>query len=238
MKQKICLITGASRGLGLELASKYKSSGYFVVGLSTQKPNMEIMDIFDDYVLCDLSSDSSIDSFICYIEKKYQSIDILIHNAAVQNHYSILDTAQYKNLLLNEFVVNFLAPVKITSALLPMLMQKPSKIIAISSLLQLGPKKSAPGYCSSKAALSNWVANLRVQLNLTDIKVVEVVPGLIKTKMTKNASEKGVEPSLLAEFIFRNMDKEMVILPGARLAWFLAGFAPGLIRKILLKGED
>ncbi|MEZ5758639.1 MAG: SDR family oxidoreductase [Emcibacteraceae bacterium] len=235
MKQKICLITGASRGLGIELASKYKSAGYYLIGLSTHKPMREILALFDDYISCDLSSENSIDSLICYIEKKYQSIDILIHNAAVQNHYSILETTQYKNLLFNEFAVNFFAPVKITSGLLPILMQKPSKIIVISSLLQLGPKKSAPGYCSSKAALSNWVANLRSQLKPADIKVVEVIPGLIKTEMTKKASEKGLEPSLLAEFIFRNMDKDQIILPGARLAWLLAGFAPRLVKKIFLK---
>lgn len=234
MKKKICLITGSSRGLGLSLAKKYKSLSYTVIGLARTAPANDAKNLFDAFFLCDLSSRSSIDNFIQNFENQFSHIDILIHNAAIQNSYSVLDEAQYSNMVSQEVAINFLAPVQLTSALLPLLLKQKSHILIVTSLLQLGPKKAAPGYCASKSALANWSRNLRSQLSKTEIRVTEIIPGLIKTRMTTNAFKKGKDPDLLADMIIHNISKKYIILPGAKLAWFISKFIPDFIRYKLI----
>ncbi len=236
MDKRICLITGATRGFGLSLAKKYNSLGYLVVGLARTAPPSEISGFFEAFFICDLSSEASIDNFIHKFENQFNRIDLFIHNAAIQNSYSILEAMQYSKMIDHEIAVNFSAPVKLTSALLPLLLQRKSLILIVTSLLQLGPKKSAPGYCASKAALANWTRNLRAQLSSSEIRVIEIIPGLIKTDMTSNAAKKGKEPDLLADIVIQKSHKDCIILPGARLAWFIAAFMPNFIRHKLLNG--
>jgi len=60
-----------------------------------------------------------------------------------------------------------------------------------------------------------------------------VIPGLIKTDMTPEARELGEPPARLAKRVVKHQAKDRIVLPGARLAWTIAQFAPGFIRKKL-----
>jgi len=238
---KTCLITGVTHGLGRHLCEYFKAQGYHIVGIARDQKALAVLhkaNILDDYYVCDLAKTNSISDFINNFENKYQSLELLIHNAAIQSSYDIVDDTHYYGLLQTEMFVNFLAPARITSHLLPLLMQGNSQVVVISSLLQLGPKKAAPGYCASKAALANWISNLREQLKHTSISVTEVIPGLIKTSLTKKAAEEGVEPSILARDIGENLNKDQVVLQGAKLGWYVSQFAPSFVKHKLLISES
>ena len=237
---KTCLITGASRGLGLSLCRYFKSQNYFVIGLARRSERLQRLaeeNIIDDYYVCDISSSVEIDDFLQQFENKYHRLDLLIHNAGVQSAYDILNETHYYGILSKEISINFLAPVKLTAGLIPILHKRESKVVVITSMLQLGPKLPAPGYCASKAALANWVNNLRAQLRCTNVSVVEVIPGLIKTDMTVNSAEKGIDPDILAQEIGENLHKDRIVLQGAKFGWNVAQVFPGFVKSKLLKSE-
>ena len=238
MEQKTCLITGATRGLGKCLARDLKQSGYHVIGLGRSAIDPAACPELDEYFQCDLASEATLDEVIRYLENNYDQLDLLVHNAGIQTPYDITESLHYVDLLRKELAVNFLTPVKLTACLLPLLMQTRSRIVVVTSLLQLGAKRSAPGYCSSKAALANWAGNLRAQLEQTGVGVTEVIPGLIKTGMTPAAREKGVPPERLSRVIVDNLERDTFVLPGARLAWAISRIAPGFIRGKLLKSPN
>ncbi|MDH3326954.1 MAG: SDR family NAD(P)-dependent oxidoreductase [Gammaproteobacteria bacterium] len=238
---KTCLITGASRGLGLSLSRYFKSQGYYIIGVARSKDRLQQLadgNVIDDFFICDLSQSESIDEFIRQFENKYQTLNLLVHNAGIQNRYDILNETHFYGIFSKEISVNFLAPVKITAALIPNLLKAESKILIITSLLQLGPKVTAPGYCSSKAALANWVNNLRAQLRATNVSVTEVIPGLIKTNMTDNASKNGINPDVLAQEIGVNLNHDLIVLKSAKLGWMVSQLAPGFVKYKLLHSES
>lgn len=235
---RVCLITGASRGLGLSLAKEYKNRGYTVIGVARRTQPLEELKqagTLDDFVTCDLTSEASIDTFTNELASRHDHLDVLIHNAGIQKLMEITDSDDYPALVREEMQVNFLAPVQITVALLPLLIKSRATIIIIGSLLQIGPKREAPGYCASKAALGSWCANLREQLKRTPVKVVEVIPGLIKTTMSAKAQERGVDPDLLAREIFEGSAKPRIVLTGAKFPWAISRVLPGVVRKKLLQ---
>jgi len=116
MRNKVCIITGASRGLGRALAKEYKGKDYFVVGLARREhglKELKLKSILDDYFVCDLSKKDEVDSFIKFIESKYDQIDVIILNAGIQSHYDILESNSYYSLVTQELNVNFFSPVQI-----------------------------------------------------------------------------------------------------------------------------
>ncbi len=238
MNTSICLITGASRGLGLCLADQIHLSGYHTVGLARDGQALERLQEegrLDDILVCDLSCSRDRDRAILEMERRYGKLDLLIHNAGIQESYSVLESPGYHDLVEREMEVNFLAPVHLTAGLLPMLITQPSKVVVVTSLLRYTPKVEAPGYCASKAALASWVTNLRAQLQGTGISVCEAIPGLIKTSMTEEAAERGVCPSVLARSLVSQWHRDTVVLPGGRLGWWLQRLAPELFRSLMLK---
>lgn len=238
--KKVCLITGASRGLGLSLA-KILGNDYMIVGVARSEENLKTLvqdGILDHFIVADLSRPESIDKMIQDFEQQYHKLDLLINNAAIQSYYNIVDSHSYNRLVQTEMQVNFLAPVQITSALLPLLIKGRGRIVNISSLLQFCPKYNSPGYCASKAALSNWTTNLRAQLKGPGVSVLEVIPGLIKTTMTMDCSETGIEPDLLAKETVYKLERKKAVLKGAKLGWFVSQLLPFVFNKIILKNKE
>lgn len=232
---KTCLLTGASRGFGESLARRLKADGYSVWGLGRDEVALDqLVDqgVLDERYVCDLGSADSIQQFLREFEKD-QGLDLLVHNAGYQGAYSVLEESSYCELLQREMDVNFTAPVLLTRALLPLLLKQPSQIVVVTSLLQYAPKASAPGYCASKAALASWTRNLRLQLSGAGVRVTEVIPGLIKTTMSKKASEKGVDPDLLADQVVKNLARETIVGKGAGLGYALNRLWPWLFAQVM-----
>ena len=236
MRTKTCLITGCTRGLGRALLDTLHEQGYRVLGLARDEAELETLRIdglLEKGFTCDLARESDIDRFITEFEQSGYAIDLLIHNAGIQLHYDLVQANSYFSQLRTEMQVNFLSVVKITSALLPALIESRAKIVAVSSVLQFTPKRNAPGYGASKAALSNWLKNLRVQLAPTGITVTEVIPGLIRTQLSEEAAQRGRLPAELARKIVADLSRERIVLPGARFAILLQRIAPALLSRVL-----
>jgi short-subunit dehydrogenase len=182
---KTVLITGATSGLGLELAKLYAPSSRLL--LLGRKPLLKLNDrLFHDhaYCQCDLAKPNCAEVVLEWLEiEGITSLDLVIHNAGV-GYYGHLLRQSDKSV--NELLtVNLYAPIRLTHALLPRLKQSKGKLVFISSVAANLPVTKYSIYSSSKAALSGFARNLR--LELTDVTVQTIYPGAIQTDMHRKS---------------------------------------------------
>jgi short-subunit dehydrogenase len=185
---KTVLITGATSGLGLELARLYAEDSRLL--LLGRKPLSKLTGkLFHDhaYCQCDLSKPNCAEVVKEWLEiEGIASLDLLIHNAGV-GYYGNLIRQSDKSL--EELLqTNLYAPIRLTHALLPMLKQSKGKIVFISSVAANLPVAQYSVYGASKAALSGFARNLR--LELSDVKVQTIYPGAIQTEMHSKSGAK------------------------------------------------
>lgn len=182
MKQTI-LITGASSGFGLKVATKLHESGYNVVGTS-RNPN-KIQVPFKMLAL-DIADDNSIKSFSNELFKHISQLDVLINNAG----YYLSGLAEETTIEQGkqQFETNFWGTIKLTNELLPYFRkQRFGKIITVGSIMGLLNFPSAAYYGASKHALEGYFKSLRFELDEFNIKVAMVEPMGFKTGIISNS---------------------------------------------------
>ncbi|HMP93311.1 MAG TPA: SDR family NAD(P)-dependent oxidoreductase [Phnomibacter sp.] len=207
----VILITGGTSGIGLELVRQFYSLGNKLIVISGNQDKLHQLKIrFPDIstFTCDLGNSLAVRNTIdqCYIT--FRDINILINNAGIQNNYNWIDEKEGYKKIENEIQINFSSPMQLIYGLLPLLTSKTnSAIVNVSSGLAFAPKKSAPIYCATKAAVHNATKALRYQLETTTVKVFEIIPPLVDTKMTEGRGKgKITAKQVVDEFIedFKN----------------------------------
>lgn len=176
------VVTGANRGIGLEITKQLKSKGHSILAVC-RKPSEELSSLGVD-IISDV--DVSKESDLLKLKSKLggQKIDLLINNAGIMRNDSInsLDTKTVQE----QFVVNAVAPLKVVSSLLSNL-SAGSKVAMITSRMgSINDNTSGGkyGYRMSKAALNAGSVSLAVDLQPKDIAVAIIHPGWVKTDMT------------------------------------------------------
>lgn len=182
MKQTI-LITGASSGFGLIVATKLHESGYNVVGTSRNPDKIQVP--FKMLAL-DIADDNSIDLFSKELFRHILQIDVLINNAG----YYLAGLAEETTIEQGkqQLETNFWGTIKLTNALLPRFRrQRYGKIITVGSIMGLLNFPSSAYYGASKHALEGYFKSLRFELNEFNIKVAMVEPMGFKTGIINNS---------------------------------------------------
>jgi uncharacterized oxidoreductase len=168
---------------------------------------------------------------------EFADIHVLVNNAGMQISTPIAQNTP--ELIAHELQVNFLAPVLLSRAYLPLLIKQPcAAIINVSSGLALVPKEASSMYCASKAALHSFSKTLRWQLESTSVRVFEVLPPLVDTAMTTGRGKGKISADqLVQEFWtgFINDRYEMRIGKTKLLSW-INRLSPVLAEKIMRKG--
>jgi NAD(P)-dependent dehydrogenase (short-subunit alcohol dehydrogenase family) len=178
---KHVVITGANRGIGLELARYYHVEGWQVTG-ACRETSAEL-DGYAAQVIeeIDVTRKESIDRLVAALQGK--EIDLLINNAGVLKD-DIFGSLDIESLRL-QMEINAFAPLLLCEALLPNL--KPgSKIANITSRMgSIGDNDSGGryGYRASKAAFNAFGRSLAIDLKERGIAVAQLHPGFVKTRM-------------------------------------------------------
>jgi len=192
------LVTGANKGIGLEISRQLARSGHRVIlsarsekrgqdaVAALEKENLKV-----EFLLLDTSDESSIEAASNDLKKRFKALHVLINNAAILPTWagSILDAKADE--FRDTFTTNVLGPILLTQALLPLLEAgKPSRVINVSS--QLGSVANMgdgwPGYGVSKAALNAATRKFAEALQPRGISVNAASPGWVRTDMgTENA---------------------------------------------------
>ena len=193
---KTVLVTGASRGIGREIAKELANKGYKVIAnynkseelaKKLQQENTNI-----DIYKADVSKRAEVQKMIQYILEKYKKIDILINNAGIAENKLFTDVTDedWKRIIDNNLYSVFC----VTQEVLPnMIHNKQGCIINISSVFGVVGASCESIYSVAKAGIDGMTKSLAKELGLSNIRVNSIAPGIIDTDMNKNLSEKNIK---------------------------------------------
>ncbi len=246
-QKKICLVTGASAGLGLAIARTLASHRAIVLlNARTIGPLRQISELLQstgsDAVALpgDVTSQTDVDSLAKEIQNRYGRLDLLCNCAGRSMRGSILETSVEDFQKLWE--LNFLATVRTTRAFAPLLSQQRGHLVNIGSLAGKIAPRYLGAYPASKFAVTAYSQQLRLELGPSGLHVLLVCPGPLKREdsISRYAEEagnipdaaqapgggvklKGIEPDWLAEKILTACERRQseLIVPG-KVRWLLA----------------
>ena len=224
LRGKNCLITGATGGLGKEIAKEFAKNGcnLFLTGRNNDKLNSlknelenSVNEIKIDFEDADLSDDSEIQKLIEKVKNTFVNIDILVNCAGVFPVKLLSDST------VEDFENCFSVNVKAAFVLCKefsqgMISKKWGRIINIASSSAYAGFKNTSIYCSSKHALLGLSRSLHSELKEHNVRTFCVSPGSIKTPMGKSVIGQNYEtflnPNEIAELIVRlvSFDNEMI----------------------------
>ncbi len=177
------VITGANRGIGLELARQLGARGDEVVAACRESsPELAAAEGVEIHEGVELSDDASVADFAKKVTKK--RVDILINNAGILTREA-LDGLDFERMR-RQYEINALAPLRMTKAILPAMGEGGKVAIVTSRVGSLGDNGSGGkyGYRMSKAAANMAGVNLAIDLEEQGIAVVLLHPGHVRTGMT------------------------------------------------------
>lgn len=204
LEGKVALITGASRGVGRELAVGFAREGAFVVAAArtiTPDPNSPEGSLEETVsqiresggkalaVQCDVSDEASVKNLVDKALAEVGPIDVLINNAGITAHGSIVEMPSEN--FCRVMAVNVIGVFLSCKYVLPGMMErKRGSVMNISSRNAIWDNRDDLVYGPSKAALDRFSINLSMDMKPYNIAVNALGPGLVATEMTK-----GFDPS-------------------------------------------
>ena len=193
LKNKVVFITGASTGVGLELAKQLVEQGAKIILTARNEEKLEkarvATGISDSYLL-DVRSSVQIDEVITKVIQKYGKIDYLINNAGfgIFNEVVSMEMEEVEELM----DVNYFGVVRCTKAVLPyMLERNEGHIINIASVAGKIASAKAAAYSASKSAVIGFSNGLRAELKSSNVYVSVINPGPIDTPFFNRADPTG-----------------------------------------------
>ena len=197
------VITGANRGIGLELCRQLKAKGHDVYGLC-RKPSAELKELGITVIDgVDVTDEVSLKKAVTAVGGK--TVELLINNAGILQR-NTLENFDFPSIS-QQFEVNSMAPLRVVAAFRPFL-KAGSKIANITSRMGSiadNGSGSSYGYRMSKAALNAATKSLALDLKPQNIAVCVLHPGFVKTDMT--AGNGNLMPSESASLLIDRMEQ-------------------------------
>ena len=188
--QKVALVTGAARGIGLAVAKRFLAEGWrvalldiegqllrgAVAGLASPEATMALS--------CDVSDAAAVTGALTEVERRFGRLDALVNNAGVAVFAPLLETSDedWKRVL----EVNLTGPFFCTKAAVPLMREHGGgAIVNITSMSAVRASTLRSAYGTSKAGLAHLTKQLAVELASLGIRVNGVAPGPVETAMAK-----------------------------------------------------
>jgi NAD(P)-dependent dehydrogenase (short-subunit alcohol dehydrogenase family) len=188
--QKVALVTGAARGIGLATAKRFLAEGWRVALLDIENDLLqgELAALANpEHTLalhCDVSDAKAVAAAIDTLEKRFGRLDALVNNAGVAVFAPLLETsnADWRRIL----EVNLTGPFLCTKAAAPLMREHGGgAIVNITSISAVRASTLRSAYGTSKAGLAHLTKQLAVELASLGIRVNAVAPGPVDTAMAK-----------------------------------------------------
>lgn len=218
MAKQVYFIAGASRGIGLSLATYLSKKPENVVFATARNPSsssglQELSKVADNLhvVTLDLNDEKTFETAKAEVLKITDSIDVFICNAGISTaHTQILDTP--KEQFLSHYVTNALGPILLIQAFYDLVKRgTQKKVIFVSSMvgtISEYPTYSTSAYGQSKAALNHSIRQLGRELAEENFIVVPVHPGLVGTELLFGAKD---------QYLANNPEFAPIFAPGGHI---------------------
>jgi uncharacterized oxidoreductase len=240
------LITGGTSGIGLELATRLLERGNKVIVTGRDPEKLEAVKralpkihIFNS----DVSDPAAIVALHAGVIAKFPTLDTLINNAGIMRNLSLTKDRDLNDVT-REIQINLCGPVRMVQQFLPHLMsRKDAMIINVSSGLAFVPLPLSPIYCATKAAIHSFTQSLRVQLNGTSVRVVELAPPAVETPLLRGEfaeemkNQKGMDLKTFVSQAIAGLEADNEeIRPGlSNVLKAMSRIAPGFMLKQMAK---
>lgn len=206
--RKVAIVTGASRGIGLAIASELAEMGYSLGVISRNRSEIEaaahgLTRQFEKVRVIsaafDVTDALSVSEFVRHVRSTLGDISVLVNNAG---EYLSGTSGSSQDELRRLLDVNFLAATRFVEAVLPSMKQVGSGyIFNVASICGVEAYAEVGSYCASKFALVGYSSALAQELASAGIKVTALCPSWVNTRMSRRApirAEEMIQPRDLA----------------------------------------
>ena len=188
-QQKVALITGAARGIGLAAAQRFLADGWRVALLDIDGDNLKrtiaALSAPDTTlaITTDVSQPDQVERAYAALNARFGRLDALVNNAGIAIFGPILDTKfeDWQRVL----AVNLNGPFLMTQAAVPLLRERGGAVVNITSISGLRASTLRVAYGTSKAGLAHLTKQQAVELAALGIRVNAIAPGPVDTAMAK-----------------------------------------------------
>jgi dehydrogenase/reductase SDR family protein 7B len=256
-QDKVFLVTGASSGIGREIARALWARGARVVAMARTTDTLEALCAESgagDRALAfsgDVTVEADCRAAVAAAIARFGALDGLVHAAGLSMRGRAADTdmAVFRRLM----EVNYFATIALAQAALPALRARRGHLVAISSVVGYVSPPHRSGYAASKHAVQGFIDSLRVEEAATGLHVLSVCSGWARTNMSINALEpdgrphgstdettaKGLDPAVVARAVMGAISgRKREIYPAGlteKLALALNRWAPPLLDHLLAR---
>jgi 3-oxoacyl-[acyl-carrier protein] reductase len=203
LEDKVCLITGASRGIGRAIAEQYVHEGAIVYANARKDGDLDdwARELKQTYgaevflVYFDITDYTAVKDIVKNIKKQHGRIDVLVNNAGIVAYEALgmIDFDYFREM----FEVNVVATtnlIQLVSRL--MVRQKSGSIINMSSIVAEKGVKGQLAYSATKGAVSSLTKSASKELAAHNIRVNAVAPGMVGTERLKKVFENNLDEKL------------------------------------------
>ncbi|WP_419880644.1 SDR family oxidoreductase [Peribacillus sp. B-H-3] len=181
------LITGGASGIGLAFAERFLKAGSTVIIAGRREAKLkEAKKKFPALHtrVCDVSEENQRIELFNWAVSEFPGLNVLVNNAGIQQRVNLLNLQQDWNYYRNEISINVDAPIHLSMLFTSHFAKHDhAAIINVSSGLAMTPGVWVPVYSATKAAIHSFTISLRLQLEKTNIEVVEIFPPAVNTDL-------------------------------------------------------
>jgi NAD(P)-dependent dehydrogenase (short-subunit alcohol dehydrogenase family) len=206
LKDKVAIITGATKGIGVACAWEFVKEGAKVVacGRSTDLGEALVADICAQggdaiFVKCDVSQKAEVDALVAKTMERYGTIDIVVNNAGVNHSANFFDTteADWDWVMSVDLKGTFL--LSQAAARIMVAQDKPGAIVNVSSVMaQLALADQIP-YCAAKGGVNQLTKAMGLALIKHRIRVNAVAPGPVMTELMERVVSSPAKHEVLMD---------------------------------------
>ena len=198
LNEKICLVTGATRGIGQAIANQLGTQGATVIGTATSEAGAQSIsdelakaNITGEGMVLNVTDADSNESVIKAITEKYGTITVLVNNAGItrDNLMMRMKEEEWDDIM----STNLKSVFRLSKAVMRGMMKaRNGRIINITSVVGVSGNAGQANYAAAKAGVIGFTKSLAQEIGSRGVTVNAIAPGFINTDMTKNLPEEQI----------------------------------------------